>query len=244
MLLGVGQAPAAEFGDAAVVAQGVHHVVQGLARRAVHLHVAAGHQGQLQVTRQALQVAVAAQLVVAQQVTHADPHAVPAQARELSAIAAHRLAGLIRQPDEQAALQVEDHVAQGQLVLALGAAPAAEADQARQLGIGSPRRRQGNQVDTLRQMKLAADDKVQVVFLRRHVRLDYPGQGALVRDSQPRVAICRCLRHQLLRARGATQEAEAGQAVEFGVGGGGRHGNGVTASPARRAVKSRSSSRP
>jgi hypothetical protein len=48
VLLGVGQAPAAEFGDTAVVAQGVHHVVQGLARGAVHLHVAAGDQGQVE----------------------------------------------------------------------------------------------------------------------------------------------------------------------------------------------------
>jgi hypothetical protein len=80
VLLGVGQAPTPEFTDAAAVAQCGHDVVQGAAAGAVHLHVAAGHQWQMQGATQLLQRSVAAQFVVAQVIVHADPHPVATQA--------------------------------------------------------------------------------------------------------------------------------------------------------------------
>ncbi len=68
VLLAVGQPAAPQLADAGVVAQGGEHIVQGLARGLVHLHIAAGHHGDAQFAGHAVQGEVAHHLVVAQQV--------------------------------------------------------------------------------------------------------------------------------------------------------------------------------
>ena len=131
MLLGIGQASTTQLCHAAVMAQGIHHIMQGFAGRAMHLHIATGHQGKLQVVAQNLQSAIAVQFVVAQQVVHTDPHALAAKARKLAAVTAGALGVVAGQPDQQAALEMKNHIAQCHVVLALGTAPSSQADQSR-----------------------------------------------------------------------------------------------------------------
>ena len=47
--------------------------------------------------------------------------------------------------------------------------------------------------------------------------LYYARKRAFISDCDARVALCSRLGDQLMRVRGAAQEAEAGKAVEFGV---------------------------
>ena len=104
VLLAVGQPATPQLADAGVVAQGGEHVVQGLALRAVHLHIAAGDHGQAQFAGQAVQDQVALHLVVAQQVGDTQPYPARAQAGELPTPGAAGLVVILRQPDQQAAL--------------------------------------------------------------------------------------------------------------------------------------------
>jgi hypothetical protein len=69
---------------------------------------------------------------------------------------------------------------------------------------------------------MSADDELQVVFLRFHVRPHHAGERAFVGDRKRRVAQLVRARHQLLGMRCAAEEAEIGEAVQLGVG----HGRG------------------
>ena len=218
VLLAVGGAPAAQPVDTGVVAQGSEHVVQGFAGRAVHLHVATGDHGQGGGLRQLAQGAVAGHLVVAQQVADSQPYPAFAQARQLHSPGAVAVAVLPRKPDQQAALEVEDHVPQRGPVLPLGAAAPGHADQSGQLTVGRPGGCQCHQPDAFFQGELAADKQLEVRLLCRHVGLHHPRQGALVGDGQRPVAQLRRPLHQFLGMGGTAQEAVAAEAVEFGVG--------------------------
>ncbi len=215
--LAVAGASAAQLVDAGVVAQGGEYIVQGFAGGSMHLDVAAGHHRQVDVTGQAMQGGVAGDLVVAQQVADAQPYPAFAQALQLQPPGAGRRIIALRQPDQQAAFQVEDHIPQGCPVLALGAASPGHADQARQFAVGGPARRQCHQPDTFLQVELAADNQFDTQFLRRHVGFHHTCQRALVGHGQCGVAQGRGPLHQFMGMGGAAQEAVATETMEFGV---------------------------
>ena len=204
--------------DAGVVPERAEHVVQGLACGGVHLHVAAGHQGQAGLPGQPAQGLVATHFVVAQQVADPQPYPPPAQAGQLQPVGPGGRVAIRGQPDQQAALEMKDHVPQTGPVLPLGAAPPGHTDQPRQLAVGGPRRRQGHQFYPLFQGEFTADDELEAQLPGRHVGLHRARQGALVGDGQRPVAQRRGLLHQLMGVGGAAQEAVTAQAVEFGVG--------------------------
>jgi hypothetical protein len=70
----------------------------------------------------------------------------------------------------------------------LGLRRRAEADQPRELAIGSAVRCQGDQADAFDEVEFAADDQREVVFLRRDVSLYYAGQRAFVGNCQASIA--------------------------------------------------------
>ena len=158
VLLAIAQPPPAQLGDAGIVMQRSEHVMQRLAGGHVHTHIAAGHHGNGKLMSQRLQREVALHLIVAQQVTHAQPKALLAQPLELQAIGVTVLVIALRQPDQQAALQVKDHIAQCNTILALGAAPPRHADKARQFAVRRPRRHQRHQAQPFLQHQFTADD--------------------------------------------------------------------------------------
>ncbi len=89
---------------------------------------------------------------------------------------------------------------------------------------------------------LCPDDELERVLFGGDVRTHDPGERALVGDCQRGVAQLRRTFDQLLGVRGAAQEAEVGEAVQLGVGGG--HGGGqwlYKYTAKRRAAKRRSS---
>ena len=223
VLLAVDQPPPPQACHTGVVAQGGKHIVQGLAAGHVHLHITAGDHGQLQRPGQSLQGQVAFHLAPGQAVGDPQPDPARAQPGQLPPVAPRRLVILLRLPDQQAALEVEDHIPQRHTVFPLGAAPARQADQPRQLPIGRPARHQGHQPDALHQVELAADDQRDTRGLCRDMGLYHPGQGALVGEGDGRIALFRRPLHQLAGMRGAAQEAVATEGVEFGVG----HGSGL-----------------
>ena len=113
----------------------------------------------------------------------------------------------LRQPDQQAALEVKDDIAQRHPVLALGTAPPRHADQAGQLTVRGAVRHQRHQAQPFLQQQLAADDQLDARRLRRHMGLHDAGKRAFVRDRQRAIAQRGGALHQFMRVGGAAQEA-------------------------------------
>ena len=218
MLLAVGQPPPAQLLDTGIVAQGGEHIVQGLAPGRVHLHIAAGHHRHTQFAGQFVKAQVALHLVIAVQVRQPQPDPPLAQARQLGPVGPAGIVVKFRQPDKQAALEMEDHIPQGGPVLPLGTAPPGHADQPGKLAVGFPGGSQRHQLHPLLQVELAAHHKPDARLLRRHVGLYHPGQGTLVGNRHRRIAQRRRPLHQLMRVGSTPQETVATQAVKFGVG--------------------------
>ncbi len=217
--LGIGGKARAQLLHRGVQADRAQRVGERLALRDVHLDPAAGDHRQAEPGGELVEAQVALLLVGAEQQFDPEPEPPGEQGAECLALALQGLdRGGARQPDRQAVARVHLEVAQLHRVFALGAAPARQRDQARELGVGTAVGRQQHQQQFAVEVELGADDQVQAVLARRHVGLDHAGQRALVGDRERAVALPRGLGDQLLGVRSATQEAEITDAVQFGVG--------------------------
>jgi hypothetical protein len=127
----------------------------------VHLHVAAGDQGQVEAVSECLQGPVAADLVVAEQVVHADPHPPAAQACQLPAIGAAAVVVARGSQISRQRLRWKMRSRSVACTRPWGCA-AGQADQPRELAIGSAVRCQGDQADAFDEVELAADDQREV----------------------------------------------------------------------------------
>jgi hypothetical protein len=104
------------------------------------------------------------------------------------------------------------------VVAPLAGTPAAEGDQGRKVAVA---------VAVLRQQTsfmpsasgIRCRQQLQSDRLGRHVGAHDAGERAFIGDCQRRVAEFGGLRDQFLRVRGAAQEAEVGEAMQFGVAG-------------------------
>ena len=76
-----------------------------------------------------------------------------------------------------------------------------------------------HQLRPLRDPELGADDELDAVLLRGDVGAHHARKRAFIGDGERSVAQLRRARGKLLRVRGAAQEGEVGQAMEFCVGG-------------------------
>ena len=172
MLLAVGQAPPTQLRDAGVVVQGGKYVVQGFAASFVHTHIAAGHDGNIQFAGQLRSLLEMPGLVIAQQVADSQPYPSLAQAGQLLAIGPIVLIPAPGQPDQQAALEVEDDIANACPVFTLGAASPGHADQPGQFTVGSAGGNQRHQPNTFLQDEFTAYYQFQANCFCRHVGLD------------------------------------------------------------------------
>ena len=102
-------------------------------------------------------------------------------------------------PKPQAAINAPVQVFQAHVIFTFRRAPPELADQPRQLAVGGPVGRQQHQMNAFLEMKLGADDEVNVVIFGGQVRLDQAGKGALVGDGDGLVAEPGCLLYQFLR---------------------------------------------
>ena len=217
--LGIGRKARAQLLHRRVQADRAQRVGERLALGDVHLDAAAGDHRQPEPGGELVEVQVAVLFVGEEQQFDPEPEPPGEQRAQRLAPGEQCLRGAgARQPDRQAVARVQLEVAQPQRVLALGAAPARQRDQTRELGVGAPVGRQQHQQQFALEAELGADDQLQAVLARRHVGLDHAGQRAFVGDRERAVALPCGLGDQLLGVRGAAQEAEIADAVQFGVG--------------------------
>src|SRR4029079_10682347 len=104
-----------------------------------------------------------------------------------------------------------------QLIFALGAAPAAGRYQLADVGITVVVRSQDDELRSVGEADLGADDQVDARVVRRFERAHDAGKRTFVGNRQRGVAEFFCALEQLLRARCATLETEIRKAMQFGV---------------------------
>ena len=198
-------------------------VLQRAPAARVHVHVAGGEQRQARGAPQRHRRLEARRIVGAQVALHRDPRvarkAPGHETREVrTGPRAHALSRAQRRGQQrEAAAQTVREVRAGDAVLPLpGPAPGA-GDQRRQPPVAVTVAGQQHQPLAVVQRQLAAHDEVQPALLRRLVGAHHAGQRALVGDRQRAVAEAARRQHQLLRVRGAGEEAEVAEAVQLGV---------------------------
>ena len=211
----------AEFRHRRPVGDRGEQVLQGLAMRRVHVRVVAGDDGQVEARRQGEDVRGLVEVRGFEEHFEGDPEM--RQARAEQAAFVHQLADGLQpgDPERETCIDRSAQVLEKQRVFALGAAAPRLCDQRPELAVGEAARRQQHQVDVLGEMEFGADDEVDAVAvffarLRGHVRPHRAGHGTLVGDGDGGVAeIVRAL-DEFLRVRGAAQEGEVRDRVQFG----------------------------
>ena len=141
-------------------------------------------------------------------------HALPRKRSASHGASAKSSSGRPEHEGSAAVKRLEVRPAQG-IVAFLAAAPAG-GDQARDRAVRAPVGGEQHQLAIL-EAQLGAEDQRQAAFLRRLVRAHRAGERAFVGQRERAVAERVGALDQLLRVRGAAQEAEVGKAVQLGV---------------------------
>ena len=235
VLFGIGLECVAAFGHRLADTCGAERVLQRLSGSHVHQHVACGgdaQTGELRHAQHALE-----QLFVSGAVQQFErdggairtepglqPHRVGEDFLEALRRGRHQQRNALRQPGQHRRVRhLAFEVARVREVGALGGTPPRNGDPVREVAVTAPRLRQQHQprvrlaAARLHQPDLAADDEVQALGTRLHVRAHHAGERALVGDGERTVAERRRPLHQLFGVRGARQEAEVAAAVKLGV---------------------------
>ena len=216
--LAIGEQGIAQLVQRLAQADGGERVLQRPPAAGVHVHIAAGHQGQAMRLAQGLQGGQFLGLPARRQAGEAQPGPVGEGPGHPGQRVRMPPAGRIGQPDQQTTIQrLGQEVIAAQFVAALGAAPAGQGDQAGQLPIPAPAGGQQHAVRAVVQAELRADDELNGVVLGGFMCPHHPGQGAFVGECQGGVAQPGGALDQLARVRGPAQEAEIADAMQFGV---------------------------
>ncbi len=219
VLFGIGREAGAELLYRRVEADRTQQIGQRFAAGDMHMHIAAGQHRNIELTGDAVELQVAQLFITMQQHCHAEPQALREKPSQCFPLAQQLFrSGRCRRPYHQAVARVEFEITQAEGVLTLGTAPARQRDQRRELRIGAPLWCEQHQRQSVIEAELAANDELQAMFACRHVGLDHPRKRAFVGDRECAVTKLRGTCDQFLGVRGAAQEGEIAEAVEFGVG--------------------------
>lgn len=214
MAFRVGMQPGAEHRQRGLEADGGQHVLQGFARAAVQMHVVAGHDRQVECRAQIAQGLKLLAVTSVQKAARADPQTLWKQGLQEAAIGF--MASRAGKPDAQAFPQGGiPQVRPFEAVVALVGLLSCPGDQAAEAGISHAIRAQQQEFQAIGQGELAADDEVKGVLPGRAVGTHDPRHGAFIGQRQRAIAELSGARHQFLGMRGAFQEAEVGEAVQF-----------------------------
>ena len=130
MPFAVGKQTVACLGHRGLVTDRSHRVLQRAARAHVHVHIAAGHQRQLQAFAERLQLAESGRIVGTTMQFDGEPAAVREARRDPCAVrvVACQVSFLARKPQRQQALGIR-HVIAAQLIVSFRRAPTCEGEQ-------------------------------------------------------------------------------------------------------------------
>nr|VVM81575.1 hypothetical protein PS652_02317 [Pseudomonas fluorescens] len=214
--LAIGKQALAGLGNAAVMANGSHAVLQGAAATGMHVHIATGHGRDVEGSGQAQQLLQAPWVIRAAVQLDCQPQPLGEYLAQPAAAGLVRL-GAVRHPQRQQAVRELGEVFAQQLVLTLLRPSPSDGDELAQVLVTRKVLRQQHQLGAVVQTHFAADDQRQLRRLGRLPGADDPGQGALVGDRQGLVAMLAGALEQLLGTGGAALEAEVGQAMQLGI---------------------------
>ena len=247
MLLGIGRHRKAQFGEGFAQPDGGEHILQALARADVEMHVAGGHQRQAAVLAGFADALEQRAVVAAGQQFGGQPGApLEAFADEAGLGVQGRQArvrgALIRRTEcrqrrgheqRQAARHAVGKVVGQQLVAAFVGPHAGAGDQFRQVAVALAVLRQQHQAgrgvgrqaggagafgEHLVQGEFGPDQQCQAAAACGQVGAYHPGQRAFVGDRQRGITQGLRAFDEFFGMRGATQEGEVADAVQFGVG--------------------------
>ena len=125
------------------------------------------------------------------------------------------------QEDHDLAAGVGEHVRAPKITRPLGRPPLAQGEKAREPAVGGPVGGEAQQPGAVREVEPGADEQADAGRLGRLVRPDHAGQAVAVGDRGRAVAERSSGGNQLLRMRGAAEEAEVAGDLKLDVAGGG-----------------------
>ena len=198
-----------------------HRVLQHALAAHVHVHVACRQGNELQRIREGEQGAQAGLVVPVAMQFHREVRAVPEHAAQPPALLGIRLRGRAPQR-EQPGVGIRQHgfhVAAREQVAAFRRGAACVGDELAQLRVAGRVLDQQHAFEPAGEDEFAADDQLHARGTRGLQPAHDPGQRAFVGDRQRFVAAAPCAFEQFLRTRGAAQEREVREAVQFRVGG-------------------------
>ena len=215
MALGVGIQRVSGVGDRGVKAHRGQQVLQGAARTHVHVHVARRDQRQSAGASQFAQAIELRAVVGAAQEFGRDPGASGKVLRDAACRFRIRLA--VRNQQCETAADTAIKIVPVEAVTAFRAASPRGGDELRQVTVSRAVRREQHEPGAIGNPELGTDDKFQFVFLGRKMRACHARERAFIGNGQRRVPeLCRT-RGEFFRARGAAQESEVADAVQFCV---------------------------
>ena len=238
MALGAGEEAAAGFGERALLADARQHVLEVAPLGSVVVHVVGGDEGDVGLLRQfgeAGELCFVGELAIqlgGEVEVGGEDCVIGAEAPFGCAQGGLRHGGVRgvgpRPGSERGNRRKDDgnqaggkfgNVLQVDLAFALGCTQAAAGDQARETAV---RRAVGSEQHERRSVDgrdLGADQQVEVVPFGGEVRADDAGERVAVGDRQGGVAELCGVFDEFFGMRGAAEEREVGEAVEFGVAG-------------------------
>jgi len=207
--------PVAGLRDRSLEPDGSQRILQRTATAGMHVDVAGGNERQPQRRCDCGEIGATRRVVSLEQPLDGDPQRLAKARLEPTRFVC--IGHPAWQPQRETAGNAVAQIGARQAIATLdGAAPAAR-DQRRQVAVAFAIGRQQDQPQAVIEAKLAADDQLEAAFFRFDVRPHDAGKRAFIGDRQRRVAFLPGARNQLFRMRGPTQEAEVGNAVQFGV---------------------------
>jgi len=236
MPLRIGEQAITGLVKGAVLADAGEDVLQRPALRHVHVHVVGGDErraaapGEVRESGQPADV-VAAIEAMAGEIGPTGKRVRQTAQRRREAFALRLPESPRRQRDDDLPLAMVEQVVQAQMALPLGRAALAEREQPRQPAIGRPVGRIDQEAETracpsptlprrgrFLQIQPRADDEAEAGLLRRHMRAHHSRQAAAVGEGDRSEAEPGRGLHQLVRVRGAAQEAEVAGDLQLGIG--------------------------
>ena len=217
---GVGGQAIAGVVDGAMVAHTGQNILQGAPLGDMVMDRAGRHQGRAMAARQFGQMSQPGAIPAAVKQMPGEP-ALPSEqrAKPVQMAGEYRVRTGRRQDQQVVAAAQRGQIVMRQMTVALGRAPFAQAEQARQPAIGGAVLGQGENTGAIDQIEAAGHHITQIVGARRHMAADHPGESVVIGDGQGVVTKSGGGVDQFLRMGGAAQKAEIADRLQFGVAG-------------------------
>ncbi|MNP18579.1 hypothetical protein D3C76_1110670 [compost metagenome] len=211
--LTVGKQHVPRVGHRGVMADRGHGILQGPPPTRVHVHIAAGHRGNVYRRRQRQQLLQTLAVIGAAVQLHGQPQTLAEYFAQ--PMSRRRVRAAVRHPQRQQALQRTAEILAQQLVLALLRPTPAQGNQLAQCLIPGQILRQQHHLGPGLDLHFTANNQRQADFPRHLPGADDAGQGALIGNGQGFITMAFGPLEQLAGARRPALETEVGQAVQF-----------------------------